>query len=60
MYTMTNLKDKELSQITGGFAFVIPVAAILGFLASDAWSLADEIAGGATSGWSLADKSHSL
>lgn len=57
---MTNLKDKELSQITGGFAFVIPVAAILGFLASDAWNHADEIAGGATSGWSLADKSHSL
>ena len=23
MYTMTNLKDKELSQITGGFSFSV-------------------------------------
>ncbi|MEN2329355.1 bacteriocin [Lacticaseibacillus paracasei] len=53
---MTNLEDKELSQITGGFAFVIPVSAILGFLASDAWSHADEIASGAKTGWEIANK----
>lgn len=44
---MTNLKDSELCQITGGFLpFAIPVATILGILATDAFNHADQLIDG--------------
>ncbi|MDE3283350.1 bacteriocin leader domain-containing protein [Lacticaseibacillus casei] len=49
---MTNLKDLELCQITGGFLpFAIPVTTILGFLAADAWNHADQLIDGAKKSW---------
>ncbi len=41
---MTKLNEAELSKISGGIGpLAIPVAAILGFLATDTWSHADEL-----------------
>ncbi|ARY92337.1 MULTISPECIES: class IIb bacteriocin, lactobin A/cerein 7B family [Lacticaseibacillus] len=49
---MTNLKDSELCQINGGFApIVIPVATILGILATDAFNHADQLIDGFKKGW---------
>ncbi|KRK11977.1 hypothetical protein FD51_GL000766 [Lacticaseibacillus zeae DSM 20178 = KCTC 3804] len=52
MIVMTNLKDSELCQITGGFLpFAIPVATILGILATDAFNHADQLIDGFKQGW---------
>ena len=49
---MTKLNEAELSKISGGIGpLAIPVAAILGFLATDAWNPADELVAGVKQGW---------
>lgn len=49
---MTKLNEVELSKISGAIGpLAIPVAAILGFLATDAWNHADELVAGFKQGW---------
>ena len=49
---MIRLNETELSKVSGGFgALAIPVAAILGLLATDAWNHADELVTGIKKGW---------